>query len=269
MKIAVILPSRGLMFSQTAAELLDNLTGFEYDIYYAHGLPIPECFEKPVKTALKGSYSHIWMVEDDMILPEGTLKKLLDADVPVATMDYPVSKEGQGSVFEADGKILFCGTGCTLIKREVFDIVRPPYFRTDVKWGASNHGKFVRLTAKMIPKLEGYGLHDVNFGMKLYKAGVPISSLGNVGQRKLIAWGKPGSNNGAHQIEEWTKVKPNLLLKKYQAYPVVPLGKLITVVTKDGEITVHPTHAKKLIKAGIATPSPDLTVGVDFNDIDL
>jgi hypothetical protein len=30
MKIAVVLPSRGLIFSQTADELLQNLQGFDY-----------------------------------------------------------------------------------------------------------------------------------------------------------------------------------------------------------------------------------------------
>lgn len=268
-KIAVILPSRGMMFSRTAEELLNNLEGYDYDIFFSHGLPIPLCFEKPTVKALYGSYSHLWYVEDDMILPEGTLDAMLIADVPVATMDYPVSREGQGVVFEADGRILFTGTGCLLVKREVFDIVRPPYFRTDVKWNAVNRGKFIRFTANKISNLEGYGLHDVNFGLKLYKAEIPISCVGTIGHRKLKAWGKAGTNDGAHQIEEWTKVKKDFLLKRLQSYPVVPIGKLITVMTSDGEVTVHPTHAKKLIKAGIAQEMPKRTVGVDYNEVEL
>lgn len=269
MKIAVILPSRGLIFSRTAQELLNNLEGYDYEIFFAHGLPIPDCFNKPLERALRGSFTHIWFVEDDMIIPEESLSAMLLMDDPVVTMDYPVSKDGQGAVFEADNRVIFTGTGCLLVKREVFDVLKPPYFRTDIKWNAVNHGKFIRFTAQESTRLDSYGLHDVTFGIRLWKAHIPISIAGTIGQRKLIALGKAGSNNGAHQIEDWIKVKPNYMLKKFQAYPIVPVGKLITVQTKDGEITVHPTYAKKLIKAGLATASPKLTVGIDYGEFDL
>lgn len=269
MRIAVILPSRGLIFSETAAELLDNLEGYDYDIFFVHDLPIPDCFEKPLQQALKGPYSHIWFVEEDMLLPKGTLDKMVKADCPVVTMDYPVSKEGQGTVFEVDSRVIFCGTGCLLIKKEVFDIVRPPYFRTDVRWTAQNHGKFVRLTAGESSNLEGYGLHDVTFGIKLYKFGIPITVVGKVGQRKLISLGKAGSNDGAHNIEVWTKVKPNFLYKKLSSNPVAPIGKLITVRIGDKDMTVHPSHAKKLIKNGQAKPLPQLKLGIDYNGINI
>lgn len=269
MRIAVIFPSRGLAFSRTCEELLDNLEGYDYDIFFAHGLPIPLCFERPLSRALRGSYTHIWMVEDDMILSDGTLDSLLLMDAPVATMDYPVSKDGQGSVFQVDGKVIFCGTGCLLIKREVFDVLQPLYFRTDIRWNPINHGKFIRFTAQENTRDDVYGLHDVTFGIKLYKAGIPISVAGIIGQRKLLALGKAGSNEGAHQIEEWTNIKPNYLLKKLKKHPVVPIGKLITVQTEEGELTVHPTHAKKLIKAGIAAESPKSSIGIDCGEFDL
>jgi len=204
-----------------------------------------------------------------MVLDDSVLDAMLLLDSPVVTMDYPVSAEGQGTVFEADGKVIFCGTGCLLIKREVFDIIHPLYFRTDIRWTAVNHGKFVRLTAGDASNLEGYGLHDVTFGIKLFKHGIPISVAGTVGQRKLLALGKAGTNDGAHQIQEWHRVKKNFLLKKLQSAPVVPIGKLITVQVPEGELTVHPTHAKKLIKAGIATESPKQTIGIDYGDFDL
>lgn len=265
-KIGVAFPSRGLAFSRTAQELLDNLEGYDYDIFFSHGLPIPLCFEKPLKQALKGDYTHIWFVEDDMILPEETLSAMLLMDDPVVTMDYPVSPKGQGAVLEADGRVYISGTGCLLVKREVFDHLKKPYFRTDVKWGIVNHGKFIRITAQPNDS-DTYGSHDVTFSMKLLKAEIPISVAGKIGQRKLVALGKSGSNNGAHQIEEWHKVVPNFLIKQTKEYPVVPVGKLVTVQTKDGELNVHPSHAKKLIAKGIATASPKRTVGVDFGDV--
>lgn len=270
MKIAVILPSRGLMMSETADELLQNLEGYDYDIFFAHGLGIPECFEKPLEQALNGSYTHIWIVEDDMILYKGTLACMLDMDIPVVTMDYPVDKKGQGVVFsDKGGRVIFTGTGCLLIKRPVFDKLSKPYFRTDIKWGVINYGSFLRLRANSIPNLEGYGLQDVTFGIKLWQARIPISVAGTIGQRKLLALGKVGSNDGAHQIEEWNYVKPDVLFKKFKAMPKQPIGKLISVITKDGEMNVHPDHAKKLIKLGIAKKPSQESVSIDYNDVTL
>lgn len=269
MIIAVILPSRGLMFSQTAEELLDNLEGYKYDIFFSHGLPIADCFEKPLKEVLRSpQYTHIWFVEDDMILEKDTLTNMVMADAPVVTYDYPVSEDGQGAVFaDKAGKIVFTGTGCLLIKREVFNKLSKPYFRTDIKWGVSNYGTFIRLRANLQPSTENYGLHDVNFGIKLWQAEIPISKVGTTGQRKLVELGKSGSNNGYHKIEEWRKVRRNVLLKRYKSMPVQPIGKLISVITDAGEITVHPTHARKLIKAGIATKPKQQSVSIDYNDL--
>ncbi len=268
MKIAVIFPSRGLVFSRTAEELLNNLEGYEYDIFFSHGLPIPDCFEKPVLEALKDpTYTHLWLVEDDMILPDGTLDSLLIMDAPVATMDYPVSKEGQGTVFEVGGRVIFSGTGCLLIKREVFNFLNKPYFRADVKWTPTNFGKFIRFTASESTRLDAYGLHDVTFGLKLFKAQIPISVAGTIGQRKLKALGKAGTNDGAHQIEEWNKVKKDFLLKTYKKFPVQPTGKLITIKTPEGEITTHPDFAKKLIAQNKATAMPRQPFVVDYGEI--
>lgn len=270
MKIAVIVPSRGLIFSETAAELLQNLQGYDYDIFFAHGLPIPLCFERPLKQALSGDYTHIWFIEDDMILPESTLEAMLIADQDVVAMDYPVSKEGQGAVFKnEEGEVIFTGTGCLLVKREVFDILNSPYFRIDIRWNAINYGDSVRMTANKInnPHFEGYGLHDTNFGIKLKEIGFKTFIAGTIGQRKLISLGKAGSNEGAHNIEEWTKVKPNFLLKKFQAMPVQPRGKLVSVQTINGELTVHPSKAKKMIKAGMATKIPHQSVTFDWNGL--
>ena len=258
------------MFSRTAEELLRNLEGYEYDIFFAHKLPIPECFETPLTEALRGSYTHIFMVEDDMILPDETLSSMLIMDAPVVTMDYPVSKEGQGAVFkDKSGRVVFTGTGCLLVKREVFDELKAPYFRTDIKWGVANHGDFIRFTPKVIPNVPGYGLHDVTFGLKLWKANIPISVAGRIGQRKLVALGKVGSNNGAHQIEEWYKIKRDYLYKKYRRMDVQPVGNLIAVRTLEGELMVHPDKAKKMYKAGMATKIPKQSVSVDYEDLDI
>ena len=268
--IAVIFPSRGLVFSRTAEELLNMLKGYKHKIYFAHKQPIPDCFEKPLTTALSNKeHTHILIVEDDMILPVDTLKKLLELDVAVATADYPINKEGRGSVFrDKAGKIIFCGTGCLLVKREVFNELRKPYFRTNTRWNVKNMGKYIKFTGSENTNLEGYGLHDINFCMELQRLKIPIHCIDTVlGQRKLINLGKAGSNDGAHNIELWTKVKKDHMLKQIMKWPVTETGELTTVIMNDGkEINLSKKHATKLVRKKMAKRPPKRASVIDWSD---
>jgi hypothetical protein len=271
MKVAIILPSRGLMFSKTAEEILHNVKDVPHKFFFAHKLPIPDCFEKPTNRALLDEeVTHLWFVEDDMILPPDILKQMLDMDVAAVTADYPTTDYGGGAVFKVKGRIIFCGTGCTLVKREVFDELKSPYWRTDICWNVKNYGDFIKLIA--VPRgentLTGYGLHDVNFAMNLYRRDIPIHDVGTtIGQRKLKALGKAGSNDGAHQIDEWTKIKKDDLLEKIQKWPIEARGNLLTVLIGDKELLVSQDHAKKLIKSGKATKPPRRAIVVDDSEI--
>ena len=266
MKIAVILPSRGLIMSQTADEILQNLKDIPHKFYFAHRLSIPDCFEKPtIKALADPEITHLWFVEDDMVLLPDTLKKMLEVDKAVVTIDYPVNADGRGSIFKVDKQIVFCGTGCLLVKREVFNELRKPYFRTDMRWNIKNYGDFLKITRSRDTNLDGYGLHDVNFCMNLYHLNIPIHAIaGKLGQRKLVSLGKAGSNNGAHQIETWTRLRQGHLLKEVRKWPVLPTGNLVTVNTPTGEVSVSSSHAKTLIKRGLATKPPKRQLAVDW-----
>jgi hypothetical protein len=205
------------------------------------------------------------MVEDDMVLPKDILQQMFAKQTAVVTADYPVNKTGRGAVFSIKGQTVFCGTGCLLIKREVFDELRKPYFRCDIRWNIKNYGSFLKMTPSQDTNLDGYGLHDVNFCMNLYHLNIPIHVIPTkLGQRKLIALGKSGSNNGAHNIEVWKTVRKDQLLKKIKSWPVLPTGVLETVATDTGEISVSPAHAKTLIKKGLATKIPKKALVVDW-----
>lgn len=271
MRIAVIFPSRGLAHSRTAEELLDNLKGMAHKIFFSHRRPIPDCFEIPTNEALKGDFTHLLFVEDDMILPPNTIWDMISEDKDVVTCDYPVTKEGKGSVFtDPAGNVVYCGTGCLLVKREVFDRLKKPYFRSDIRWTPLNYGKTVKLVGSMFTG-GGYGLHDVTFGIKLFKAGIPIHVLKGVGQRKLIELGKAGTNNGAHNIEEWHKIKKNFELRKIFANPLATgaKGELVTVDSPTGGIRVTRKHARNLIKQGLATKIKEGNVIIDDMEVTL
>lgn len=201
MKLAVILPTKGMMFSQTAEELLDNLEGYDYDIFFSHR-NMADAASKTLEQALRGSYTHFWFVGEDMILPKCTLIKLLTYQRPGITCDYPTNREGKSIVRQdLEGNAVWCGIGCLLLTRDAI----------------SNPNKFIVKVA--------------NF---------------TVGRRKLVALGKPGQNNGEHDIELWTKVVPDVV--------ELPNQKTQNVTLKDGTVTLMDIErAKKLEKEGKLT----------------
>ena len=89
-KLAVILPSRGLMFSETLEELLGELEGLNYEIYWSHGKSLPDCFNDPTEEILKDeSVYAVLICEDDMIIPKGILNQMFEQRYPVVALDYP------------------------------------------------------------------------------------------------------------------------------------------------------------------------------------
>ena len=271
-KIAVILPSRGLVFSQTAEELLNNLKGMKHRIYFSHKKPIPECFEDPTTQALKDSdVTHLWFVEDDMVLPPDTLMRMLATDANAVTYDYPVTKSGNGAVFfDQGGNAIFGGTGCLLVKRSVFDNLKKPYFTDAIRWSMLNYGDAVKLVGSYGDG--GYGTHDITFCIKLWNNGVKLKVLKpSLAQRKLIALGKSGSNNGAHSIEVWKRIKKNARLKQIQSQPLATgaKSKLVTVDTPTGGINTTQSHADSLVAQGMATFPPKRHTIVDDSEVEL
>lgn len=271
-KIAVIFPSRGLVFSQTADELLQNLKGYSYRIYFSHKKPIPDCFQDPTEMALKDpDVTHLWFVEDDMILRPNTLKKLLEEDANAATADYPISKDGIGAVFYDKGRnVVFCGTGCLLVRREVFNNLNAPYFTNKVVWTPFNYGEAIKIVAH--EGVSEYGAHDVTFCIKLWNNGIKIKVIKQkLGQRKLLALGKAGSNNGAHKIETWRKVVKDKRLDDILTQPLALGAKsmLVTVDTPTGGINTTRSHAESLIAQGMATYPPRRFTIIDDSEVKL
>lgn len=208
MRLAVILPSRGLLFSETFEELLRELKPFDYKIYFAHGKPIPDCFNHPLERALADKKNtNFLFCEDDMMLPKGILKKMLALNVPATALDYPFKNDGEATVLhDPAGYALYSGTGFLLVWREVLDKMPKPVFRTDLAWDVRIQNHTLYMWPRDVSKIKTYGLHDINFGLTLWTNGMPIVPAAPGGQRKLLALGPTNTNNGAHIIKELTKV---------------------------------------------------------------
>lgn len=207
-KLAVILPSRGLLFSETLEELLRELEGFEHEIYWAHGKSLPACFNEPTERALADPDVYAVLIcEDDMIIPKGMLKRMFEVNYPVVAMDYPFRQNGDATTLhDPDGKAFWTGTGFMLIARHILESIPKPIWITGQTFDPFIDADTIHFWPRKLDKVY-YGLHDLNFGLILYSAGVPVHPMSQTGgQRKLVKLGEKHTNNGAHQIEELTEV---------------------------------------------------------------
>lgn len=212
-KLAVVLPSRGLMFSETLEDLLNELESFDYEIFWSHGKSLPQAFNDPTEKALADpNVFAVLFCEDDMILPQGILKEMFNQKYPVVALDYPFQQNGDSTVLhDPQGFAYWTGTGFLLAAREVLEGVPKPIWQT-----GRTFDPFVdKDTIHFWPRhLEGvhYGLHDLNFGLVLYSAGLPILPMERTGgQHKLRALGEKNVNNGVHDIYELTEVGRDLV----------------------------------------------------------
>ena len=212
-KLAVVLPSRGLMFSETLEELLGELEGLDYEIYWAHGKSLPECFNIPTERALKDpNVFAVLFCEDDMIIPKGILQKMFAQNYPVVALDYPFQQDGDSTcLHDPKGFAYWTGTGFMLVARAILENIPKPIWRTDRTFDPFIDKDTIHFWPRKLTKVF-YGLHDLYFGMVLYSAGVPVMPMKQkAGQRKLLELGEAHSNNGAHKIQELTKVGENLV----------------------------------------------------------
>lgn len=212
-QIAVILASRGMSFSQTCEELLRELDGYSYKIFFSVGNSLPDCFNIPLEEALKDSrYTHILIVEDDMIIPKGILTKMLNKKHPVVALDYPFQKDGDATTLhDPSGMAFYTGTGFMLIERWVLDAMPKPIFTTDTAWDMmiTKDNKLI-CWSRDVSRIKTYGLHDVHFGITMWTNDLPILVMDQTaGQRKLKARGKANTNSGADEIYTLTRVWRN------------------------------------------------------------
>lgn len=212
-KLAVILPSRGLMFSETLEELLNELEGFNFEIFWAHGKSLPDCFNEPTERALADPTVYaLLFCEDDMIIPKGMLRRMFDVNYPVVAMDYPFRQNGDATTLhDPEGKAYWTGTGFLLVARTVLESMPKPIWITNQTFDPFVDKDTIHFWPRKLNKVY-YGLHDLNFGLILYSAGLPIHVMAQTGgQRKLVSLGKKHTNNGAHVITELTEVGRDLV----------------------------------------------------------
>ena len=153
MKLAVMIPTRGTIFTKAIRALLDCLKGFDYALFTTTHLSTDKARNTMLCKALQGDYSHFFFTDDDVVLPKGIIAELVKFSV--ACCDVPL-KEGGGSVrYNPDGSVAWAGTGCLMVAREVIEKLTEPYF-----WLESTEGG-----------------EDINFCYKIIGAGYEIKVI--------------------------------------------------------------------------------------------
>lgn len=214
-----MVPSRGLMFSETLEELLGELKGFDHKFFWAHEKSLPECFNEPVERALADPEVYaVLLCEDDMIIPKGILKRMFARNYPVVALDYPFKNDGDSTMLhDPAGNAIYSGTGFILIAKAILEALPKPIFRTDTAWDTMIKGDTLLFWPRKLNKV-AYGLHDVNLGIVLFANNIPVKPMHKTaGQRKLVKLGEPNTNNGAHEIRELTRVGRDLVIKTVEA----------------------------------------------------
>jgi hypothetical protein len=189
------LPTRGLIYGRTIQGLKKNDSDFR--IYPE--LPIPKCFNKPVRDFLQSDSKYLWFVEEDNVPTKGILKRLLKTNRPISTVDYKVGAK-VSHVHKIDGKVAWCGLGCTLIKREVFEALSDPWFRIDKR---RNHktGEWSDISKRGQGK--GFGGHDVWFFTQARKGGYNIHVIDEkIDHLRCDQLKRTETNNGTYTINK-------------------------------------------------------------------
>lgn len=194
--IAICIPSRGLVHSRTLEHIMDNIFPVEndFEFFFSHDLPIPECFNDVTERAIEAGADYIWYVEEDMGFPDGTFDYLLMMmkNCDAATLDYPVTDHHNAISDSVLGKPIF-GTGCLLIKVDALKDVLP--FRSDVEYRVNSNTTGTRDPHSV------YGHHDVHMSVQLQDKGYEVGIAPMKGwQYRLKELGQNRTNVGYHKI---------------------------------------------------------------------
>lgn len=224
MQIIALMPTRGTIFTKTEValeqEMLEN--GQLPYILRTDNKPIPECRNILVENALKTKATHFLLVDDDVIMPVGGLKKMIEADTDIAFIDYPMHYEGDrwGNMGTATydewlpgddpkGKpIAWAGLGCCLIKREVFDKMEKPWFRLlDKAFLRDDNGK---MNWKGEDVKLGGGGEDSYFFLEAQKLGFKVKQVEGVCGHARFARIVSAFQDGKYQMQHKIIVNNNV-----------------------------------------------------------
>lgn len=208
--IAIVVPTRGFIFSKvmSAIERERNNTWLKTALCISHDEAIPDSFNRLVKKALLVGASHIWIIEEDVVVPNNSLSELYNKVEDITFIDYAVNG-WSCSAKDQNNNLLWAGLGCTMIKRHVFEKIEYPWFRTD-KVLRLNDWEWIENTSRNV-----YGGQDIWFFQQALANSCTIKQLdGECEHLDLVTLGRKEINNGLHRISQKERIIRQQIIKK-------------------------------------------------------
>lgn len=179
MKIAIGISSGDNIKAKTVATLFSLVKKYPVDLIIKQSCLVHKNRNDIVEEALKGNYTHIFFVDTDMCFAPEVLERLLSRNKDIIGANYHKRNLNKETVikFMEDGKLVgkpipedifecaSIGTGCALIKTEVFKKIGFPYFdfKDDIQKEEVGEDVFFCLKAKRYG-YEVYGDGTVDVG---------------------------------------------------------------------------------------------------------
>jgi len=176
-----------------------------------HDLPIPDSHERVCKMAFESGADYIWLVEEDVVPCHNAIQLMLDKmseqnalNVVGAFIDYPISYNPTYNCAKltTSGTLVWCGTGCLLLKRTALESLARPWFENTNHVEINVNGETV--STRSFPKQYDYGGQDINFTLRLYQSGLRIAyvdpKVAMCDHLYLETWGTRGRNDGMHKV---------------------------------------------------------------------
>lgn len=227
--IAICIPSRGLIYSKVIEGVFAGihaleLNGQKVKVFISNDLPIPDAHNSLVERAMKTNCDKILFIEEDNYIGPSEMVALCFSSSPLATLQYNDKNGSPHGIIHYNEalEILWCGLGATCIKREVFEKLGEPYFRTDTRYKITKKHllgdkKIVTEYAEIEPREEynsetrkfekvkdpyQYGGLDVDFFTRARKAGFEVKQIRDMRSihLKVVKLGEEFTNNGVHEI---------------------------------------------------------------------
>lgn len=192
-KIITIIPTRGLLFTSHQIALENELASIEEypSVLRSVDVPLPEARNLLIEAALVDTeWTHLLMLDDDIIMPDNSLKALLKAckKADIALIDYPhhlrevdaprlgvaVYKNWKVGESVAGKEIAWAGLGCVLMTRLAVEKMDKPLFaNTAYKFERREDGE-IEMDAGTRDTLTGTAGEDTYFYLEARRQGMKV-----------------------------------------------------------------------------------------------
>lgn len=207
MKIVAAIPTRGIVLTACMSAVLRELSArqSEWGVAMSAGHPIPEAHNLVVEQALKDGADYVWLVEEDVVVPPNGLQKLLEADGDIVAADVPSRHvEGLTQIGKHKGKIYYVHTGCTLVKKEVFEKLPEPWFDNKYDYNFKIEDDNIKFERKEPKERQTYGGQDIHFSRTAIDAGFSVKEAHFVCKHGVIKF--DSQREHCHEIKYLDKI---------------------------------------------------------------